>query len=260
MYDTKDSFTNWIRVQSWCFDKILKNEGKIFLSSKPLAGRGIRPRYFERRSQKETPRIDYQDALFDASRSMIRFRKPRRLVKMIDKIINERIEVTHSAILIYDSGKKSYVLMHSEGEEGKRIPAGYIRLDLKSSLIELFRNRDNNYFFENNVIDFRELSWMLESGQLLTKDVYLHNKLRSTLKEMELLDAEVCVPCLFKKELLGILILGKKISGRSFRREEISLFATLANDAAMALANARLLENLERKVWPSCALPPRGEN
>ena len=248
MYDARDSFTNWIRVQSWFFDKILKKDGKIFLSSKPLAGRDIRPGYFEHRSQKETPRIDYQDALFDASRSMIRFRKPRRLVKMIDKIINERIGVTHSAILIYDSGKKSYVLMHSEGEKGKRIPAGYIRLDLKSSLIGLFRNRDNNCFFEDNVIDFRELSWMLESGQLLTKDVYLHNKLRSALKEMELLDAEVCVPCLFKKELLGILILGKKISGRSFKREEINLFATLANDAAMALANARLIENLERKV------------
>ena len=40
MYDAKDSFTNWIRVQSWFFDKILKKEGKIFLSSKPQAAMG----------------------------------------------------------------------------------------------------------------------------------------------------------------------------------------------------------------------------
>ena len=65
---------------------------------------------------------------------------------------------------------------------------------------------------------------------------------------MELLDAEICVPCFFKKKLLGILILGKKRSGINFMREEMSLFATLANDVAIALANAGLIEGLRRKV------------
>ena len=167
---------------------------------------------------------------------------------MIAKIINDRIGVTHCAALIYDNDRKSYVLMDSKGAEGRRIPAGYVRLDLKNPLIELFRSKDGNHFFGDRVVSCKELRWVLESGQLLTKDAYLHNKLRSALKELELLDAEICVPCFFKRELLGILILGKKTTGRNYIHEEINLFATLANDAAMALANSRLIENLRKKV------------
>ncbi len=245
MRDINENYADWIKVQGWFFAKILKHEKKASPQLKPLGRHSVATGYLAR--QSETPKIDYQNTLFDASRSMIRFKEPRRLIKMIDRIINEKVGVTHSAVLIYDNNK-SYVLMDSRGAEGKKIPSGYVRLDFKSPLIELFRKKRNDYFFENNVVNFRELTWILESGQLLTKDVYLHNKLRSVLKEMELLDAEVCIPCFVKKELLGILILGKKKSGRSFIREEMSLFATLANDAAMALANARLIDNLRKKV------------
>jgi putative nucleotidyltransferase with HDIG domain len=48
--------------------------------------------------------------------------------------------------------------------------------------------------------------------------------------------------------LLGILVLGEKISGEPFSREEMGFFVTLANDAAMAIANAQLIENLQQKV------------
>ena len=246
MYDMNDNFTNWIKVQDWFFDKILQKDGKLLHTLKPQARSSIQSENIK--NHREISKIDYQDALFDASRSMIRFKKPRRLIKIIGKIIREKVGVTHSAILIYDSNKKSYILMDSKGAEGKKIPAGYVRLDMNSALIDLFRKRKNDYFFEKGIVIFKELNWILESGQLLTKDVYLHNKLRSVLKEMELLDAEVCVPCFVKKELLGVLILGRKTSKRNFIREEMNLFATLANDAAMAIANARLIESLQKKV------------
>jgi putative nucleotidyltransferase with HDIG domain len=44
------------------------------------------------------------------------------------------------------------------------------------------------------------------------------------------------------------LILGEKMNGESFSREEMGFFVTLANDAAMALANAQLIENLQQKI------------
>jgi putative nucleotidyltransferase with HDIG domain len=65
---------------------------------------------------------------------------------------------------------------------------------------------------------------------------------------MDLIKANVCVPCYFKRELLGILVLGEKISGEGFSREEMGFFVTLANDAAMAIANAQLIENLQQKI------------
>lgn len=246
MHKVSNNTTDWTKMQDCFFDKILKKQGEGLSRLKSLTKDNIQDGYLD--IQRGIARIDYQDALFDASRSMIRFKKPLRLIKMIDKIIDEKVGVTHSAVLIYDNDRKSYVLVDSKGMRGKKIPAGYLRLDLRSPLIELFCGKRSNYFFENGVANFKELKWILESGQLLTKNVYFHNKLRLVLKEMELLDAELCVPCLFKKELLGVLILGKKKSGRNFIWEEMSLFATLANDAAMAFANARLIENLRRKV------------
>jgi HD-GYP domain-containing protein (c-di-GMP phosphodiesterase class II) len=242
---SKDS-ADWIKMQSWFFDKVLKKEGKTRLRLKPLASDNAQGGYLAPKTG--VTRVDYQDALFDASRSMIRFRKPHRLIKMIDRIINMKVGVTHSAILIYDNDKKSYVLVYNKSAQEKKATANFVRLDLKSSLIRLFCDNRNPYLFENGVITSKGLKWILESGQLLTKDASFLNRLQSALKEMELLNAELCIPCFFKKELLGILILGKKLTGQGFTRHEMNLFATLANDAAMALANARLIEKLRKKV------------
>jgi len=67
-------------------------------------------------------------------------------------------------------------------------------------------------------------------------------------RQMDLIKASICVPCYFKRELLGILVLGEKVSGEPFNREEMGFFMTLANNAAMAIANAQLIENLHQKV------------
>jgi putative nucleotidyltransferase with HDIG domain len=67
-------------------------------------------------------------------------------------------------------------------------------------------------------------------------------------KQMDLIKANLCIPCYFKRDLLGILVLGDKISGENFSREEMGFFVTLANDAAMAIANAQLIENLQQKI------------
>ncbi len=246
LIDANDSSTDWSKLQDWFLNKVLQKEDRVLPRLRPLERSRSLPDYI--RTRTTIPRIDYQDALFDASRSMIRFKKPRRLIKIIDKIINDKVGVTYSAVLIYERSLRSYVLLDSEGAEGCKIPAGYVRLDLKSAIVELLRKNRIETIFENSVINFTELNWILDSGQLINKDVYLHNRLRAALNEMELLNAELCVPCFFKKELLGLLLLGKKSSGRNFVREEMSLFATLANDAAMALANARLIDNLRKKV------------
>jgi hypothetical protein len=238
---------NWTQMQNWFFDKILKEKKEARPRSKPPIKNSKEKKGYNY-PQREITRIDYQDAFFDASRSMIRFKKPWRLIRMIGKIINENIEVSHSAFLICDNDGKSYVLVNNKGVHGRRTSTDYVRVGSRRPLIELFRRRKNSYIFENGAVSFKELKWILESGKLLRKDVYCHNRLRLAVKEMELLNAEFCVPCFFKKELLGLLILGKKISSRNFTREDINLLTTLANDVAIALANARLIEKLRKKM------------
>ena len=187
MHNIDNDCTNWKDVESLFFNKVLKKtDPKASYKAKDLLNEHIPPEG-EKLREGRGAIADYQEAIFNASRSMIRFKKPQHLIKMIDKIINEKVGVTHSAVLLYDTEKNSYILVDSKGAKGKKIPVGYVRLDPKSPVISLFSEKKNQFISESGAVDFKELKWILENGQLMTKDASFHNKLRLVLKEMELL-------------------------------------------------------------------------
>ncbi|MFC2070876.1 histidine kinase [Chloroflexota bacterium] len=59
------------------------------------------------------------------------------------------------------------------------------------------------------------------------------------------LGIELICPIRSKGSLIGILALGEKQSGSSYSDEEASLLMTMANEAAVALENARMLDSLK---------------
>jgi HD-GYP domain-containing protein (c-di-GMP phosphodiesterase class II) len=65
---------------------------------------------------------------------------------------------------------------------------------------------------------------------------------------MEIIEADVCIPSYFRDDLLGILILGNKNSGRKFGQDELDFFVALASDVAMAVRNAQLFRDLELEL------------
>lgn len=58
------------------------------------------------------------------------------------------------------------------------------------------------------------------------------------------LEAEVYLPIFSKREWIGMLALGAKINGNRYTEEDLVTLSTLANQTAVALENARLVENL----------------
>ncbi|MBN2388500.1 MAG: GAF domain-containing protein [Anaerolineales bacterium] len=60
------------------------------------------------------------------------------------------------------------------------------------------------------------------------------------------LDTEVSVPIFSKGEWIGMLALGAKSSGNRYTDDDLNVLTTLANQTAVALENARLVENLMR--------------
>ncbi|NQT47026.1 MAG: HD domain-containing protein [Candidatus Omnitrophica bacterium] len=197
----------------------------------------------------QKPKFDYQAALEDASKSMIRFRKPEHLIRRVIKMIDDEVGVSHTGILLFKEGKGSYELIDSKGKGGDKIPIGYIRLQQSSPLIEIFSQRENYLLSENGALIYDDIYDLLHSEK---EDPVLQKvqkvKLAKTLAQMDLLRASVCIPSYFKKTLLGVLVLGDKISREKFQREEISFFVTLANDAAMAITNAKLISSLQDKI------------
>ena len=58
------------------------------------------------------------------------------------------------------------------------------------------------------------------------------------------LEAEVYLPIFSKREWIGLLALGAKISGNRYTGEDLVTLSALANQTAVALENARLVDNL----------------
>ena len=83
---------------------------------------------------------------------------------------------------------------------------------------------------------------------LLQFDVDLLPKFKSTYPEererLSRLDAEVYVPIFAKREWIGLFALGGKISGNRYTEENLVTLSALAGQTAVALENARLVENL----------------
>lgn len=59
------------------------------------------------------------------------------------------------------------------------------------------------------------------------------------LSELAAIGATLAVPMLFERKLVGFLALGEKASGRFYSSDDIELLTTLANQAAVAVQNAR---------------------
>jgi signal transduction histidine kinase len=63
---------------------------------------------------------------------------------------------------------------------------------------------------------------------------------------MDRLRAEISLPIISKGKLIGILNLGHKERREMYSEEDLGLLSTLANQAAIAIENARLYENLKK--------------
>jgi two-component system, NtrC family, sensor kinase len=73
-----------------------------------------------------------------------------------------------------------------------------------------------------------------------------HVEVEGIRQEMARLKSEVAVPVAAKNELLAMILLGPTLSGDVFSQEDLGLLSTLANQAAVAIENARLYDEVNR--------------
>ncbi|MCM8800843.1 MAG: HD domain-containing protein [Candidatus Omnitrophica bacterium] len=188
--------------------------------------------------------IDYKKELESAARTMILVHNPDILIKMIVRMIVQKVRVTHAGILLHNRQQDNYILTVSRGKTGLKIPAGFARIDADNPLIRFFREDYDKNLFNNNVMIKADIKNLLEKE--IPEDT--REFLKQNLYQMEILEAVACIPSYFRDELLGILILGNKISGEEFKHEELDFFSALASDVAMAIRNAQLFKDLEEEL------------
>jgi putative nucleotidyltransferase with HDIG domain len=87
--------------------------------------------------------------------------------------------------------------------------------------------------------------WLSTHDQPLTKhDLEVHPQFRSMWKserqDLEEMDSELLIPIKVQSQLVGIFILGCKLSEQAFSKEDKITLSTVANQTAVAIENARL--------------------
>jgi len=63
---------------------------------------------------------------------------------------------------------------------------------------------------------------------------------------MERIEASLCLPLMSGAKLIGIIVLGGKISGDAYTKEDLELLNTMAKQAGIAIENARLYKEVAK--------------
>ncbi len=135
------------------------------------------------------------------------------------------VPLTHCALLLEEEGGRTFTVALEESALDQSVGTRPIRGD--GRLVE----------------------WLRQSDEVLVKDELRLNPriaefFEGAENELEELDASLIVAVKTENKLLGILLLGEKLSGEIFDDQELRVLMLLATQAAISLENARLYEEL----------------
>ncbi len=163
----------------------------------------------------------YQRTLQHAARGMTRVRDIGKLAELIVRVVSGSVRVTHASIFLWDKTSQRYVLRASRGPQKLALQSRY-------GLIQ----------------DHPLVRCMEDRRSVLTEEDLARHSDAAVRKEMDNLHAVLAVPGLIEDRLIGCLMLGPKLSGAGYSSDDLHAFATLANEAAVALENAISYEEL----------------
>jgi signal transduction histidine kinase len=171
-------------------------------------------------------RIDYRDTLLRSSRDMVSIVDIRALSENLVRTIGSALAIDKVSLLLSRDNKASYNLEAMVGLEFDRPEEVY--LPIGSPLIQLLQRRKSPIVKE-------ELEWIPVGPET-----------PQTVETMAKLGAAISLPIISKERLIGVLNLGHKEDKTIYSHEDIELLSTLANQAAVAIENARLYQNLKQ--------------
>ncbi|KAF0120928.1 MAG: putative histidine kinase, partial [bacterium] len=174
-------------------------------------------------------KYDYKKTLNDLSKAMISILDKETLLAKIINTTTEAMGVEKASILLLDEERGRYYMQSSIG--------------LTKVNEESFRLTRNDPF----------IIWLREKGETVVKEELERDIDRlnipdvvTFLKRLSEMESEVCIPLITRQKLIGLCNIGKKMNGDMFSHEDLALLETLGNQAAVAIENAQLYEDLKK--------------
>ena len=174
-------------------------------------------------------KLDVSQTVKEYSQSISNIIDVARLADITVSLIMEVMDIQRGFLFLVDKEIKTdsgYYALRAVRNTGER-PINAIWLNEKGPIAKHFRN---------------------EKGPLLQYDLDLLPEFKASHPEernwLSRLNAEVYLPIFAKHKWIGLFALGGKISGNRYSQENLLTLSALASQTAVALENARLVENL----------------
>lgn len=186
--------------------------------------------FFQRKAEARLLREQrrYQTTLLNAAKGMTRIRDLQHLLDLIVHILTRSMKLTHAGVFLRDEPTGQYVL-HASRDRDILIPGLVVAAD--DPLIQWLQDTQAPLVSE----ELRQLA----NGQATSPTI------EDTLRRIE---ASVIIPSFAEDELSGFLLLGDKKTGQMYSQDDLNVLQTLANQAAMAVQNARFYDELQTKT------------
>jgi HD-GYP domain-containing protein (c-di-GMP phosphodiesterase class II) len=190
---------------------------------------------------KSENQIDYQKTLRDIAKSMVRLKRPKRLLRMITRLIDRHFGLTHTSLLIYESKNSRYTFVDSKGSG--RLPLKLIKMEEQHQLVVCFQKLSRAHGHNEDYVSRGEMQdWLEVKGE--KAPAMIREDIERIVRSLDDFKAELAVPGYYKERLIGLLLLGRKHDHSAFTEEEISFFQILVQDCSMALKTSEYHQSL----------------
>jgi two-component system, NtrC family, sensor kinase len=170
---------------------------------------------------------DYHETLLRSSRDMISLMDVDSLAERLVHTISSAMRVNKASLCIADETKGEF---RFKANTGSRV----------GTLKDIALSKDDPF-----IQQFRRSPSTIVREEIENKQNYASGE-RDVVNRMIELEAEISFPVMSKGKLVGILNLGRKQDQEIYSHEDIELLSTLTNQAAIAIENARLYQNLKQ--------------
>lgn len=166
---------------------------------------------------------DYGEVIDRISNAITSLLDLRMILKQLSRTFMEDMFINTSSVMLLNSAKTEYQVCLADGERRNEVEK--VVLKRNEPLVQIVER---------------------EKKELTKYDVLEDPKYRTVCegcaRNFETLNASLMIPLIFQNEVIGLINLGEKKSGKFYKREDINFLHTLARQGAVAIENAKLFE------------------
>jgi len=170
-------------------------------------------------------KYNYRETLANFSKALVSILDLNSLSKRIIDTITHTMGVEKASLFILNEEKGGFELFESKN------------VSISSSGLILYKD-DSLPSYLQSIKDIIIREELLKGDNV--------PEFQKVVSQMNKIEAQLTIPLIFKEKLIGMINLGYKFNKEIYSHEDIDLLITLANQAAVALENAKLYEDLKK--------------